>query len=122
LPQALETMAAWGFVYKSQFVWVKDKLGLGYWARNRHELLLIGTRGHIPAPAPGTQFSSVIVAPRGAHSEKPAIVPERIAAMFPNVPKLEMFARGECVVGFDVWGNEAVPPTEPPRELRSDQW
>jgi N6-adenosine-specific RNA methylase IME4 len=36
LPQALETMAAWGFSYKSCFVWVKDKRGLGYWARNRH--------------------------------------------------------------------------------------
>ena len=112
LPQALEVMAAWGFAYKSQFVWVKDKLGLGYWARNKHELLLIGTRGRIPAPAPGTQFSSVIEAPRGRHSEKPAIVREMIAAMFPNVPKLEMFARGECVAGFDVWGNEAVPPPE----------
>jgi N6-adenosine-specific RNA methylase IME4 len=33
LPQALEVMAAWGFTYKSQFVWVKDKAGTGYWAR-----------------------------------------------------------------------------------------
>lgn len=106
LPAALETMAAWGFTYKSHFAWVKDKRGLGYWARNKHELLLVGTRGHVPCPAPGTQFDSVIEAPRGWHSEKPAIVHDMIAAMFPNVPKLEMFARGECVAGFDVWGNE----------------
>jgi N6-adenosine-specific RNA methylase IME4 len=108
LPQALETMVAWDFAYKSHFIWAKDKLGLGFWARNRHELLLIGTRGRIPAPAPGTQFSSVIEAPRGRHSEKPAVVRQMIAAMFPNVPKLEMFARGERVAEFDVWGNEVA--------------
>jgi N6-adenosine-specific RNA methylase IME4 len=109
LPQALETMAAWGFIYKSHFVWVKDKRGLGFWNRNRHELLLVGTRGKIPAPAPGTQFDSVIEAPRGRHSEKPAIVREMIAQMFPNVPKLEMFARGQRVAGWDFWGNEVTP-------------
>ena len=105
LPQALETMQAWGFSYKSHFVWVKDKHGTGYWSRNRHELLLIGTRGHVPCPTPGTQFSSVIEAPRGRHSEKPSIAAEMIAAMFPNVPKLEMFARGQHA-GWAVWGNE----------------
>jgi N6-adenosine-specific RNA methylase IME4 len=117
LPQALETLAAWGFVYKSSFVWVKDKRGLGFWSRNRHELLLIGTRGHIPCPAPGTQFDSVIAAPRGRHSEKPATVRDMIATMFPNVPKLEMFARGQRAEGWDFWGNEAPPvaPTFLPR-------
>ena len=29
-----------------------------------------------------------------------------IGAMFPNVPKLEMFARGQCITGWDFWGNE----------------
>src|SRR5262249_46156584 len=41
LPQALDVMAAWGFTYKSQFVWAKDKIGTGYWNRNQHELLLV---------------------------------------------------------------------------------
>ena len=54
LPDALDTMAAWGFKYKSHWVWIKQKDGTGYWSRNRHELLLIGTRGSIPAPSPGT--------------------------------------------------------------------
>jgi N6-adenosine-specific RNA methylase IME4 len=53
-PQAHEVMAAWGFAYKSNLVWVKDRVGTGYWSRNKHELLLIGTRGRVPAPAPGT--------------------------------------------------------------------
>jgi N6-adenosine-specific RNA methylase IME4 len=72
LPQAIEVMNAWGFRYVSQFVWVKKgKVGTGYWNRNQHELLLIGTRGNIPLPAPGTQPSSVIEAPGGKHSQKP---------------------------------------------------
>jgi hypothetical protein len=45
LPQALEVMLAWGFTYKSHAIWRKDKMGLGYWFRFRHELLLVGTRG-----------------------------------------------------------------------------
>ena len=48
LPEALEVMAAWGFTYKTSFVWVKDRAGTGYWNRNRHEYLLVGTRGSVP--------------------------------------------------------------------------
>jgi N6-adenosine-specific RNA methylase IME4 len=44
LPQALEVMAAWGFNYKSHFVWAKSKIATGYWNRNKHELLLLGTK------------------------------------------------------------------------------
>jgi N6-adenosine-specific RNA methylase IME4 len=43
-PQALEVMAAWGFKYVSNVVWVKDKAGTGYWYRNQHETLFVGTR------------------------------------------------------------------------------
>lgn len=105
LPEALDVMSAWGFQYKSHLIWEKDRLGTGYWARNKHELLLIGTRGNIPAPSPGTQPESVVKAPVGRHSEKPAIFYEIIERLFPNVPKLEMFAR-EHRAGWDSWGNE----------------
>ena len=107
LPKAISVMEAWGFDYKSHFCWVKDKPGTGYWNRNKHELLLIGTQGKIPAPAPGDQYESIILAPRGAHSAKPFAFREIIEEMFPSLPKLEMFARGEAVDGWDRWGNEA---------------
>jgi N6-adenosine-specific RNA methylase IME4 len=107
LPEALDVMAAWGFTYKSQFVWVKDRIGTGYWTRNQHELLLVGTRGDIPAPAPGEQFSSVIAASVGEHSVKPPVFAEMIEEMFPNLPAIEMFARAPRL-GWTVWGNEAV--------------
>jgi len=106
LPQALEVMAAWGFAYKSHFAWAKDKIGPGYWVREQHELLLIGTRGTVPAPAPGEQYASLQQAPRRAHSAKPFVFHEIIDHHFPTVPKLEMFARGEPVTGWDQWGNE----------------
>ena len=42
---------AWGFTYRSNIVWDKVKaMGLGAWVRQRHELLLIGTRGSFPHP------------------------------------------------------------------------
>lgn len=106
LPQALAVMAAWDFAYKSHFIWLKDRMGTGYWNRNQHELLLIGTRGEIPAPAPGTQFPSVIDATVAEHSAKPHHFAEMIEEMFPNQTPLEMFARSPRL-GWDVWGNEA---------------
>ena len=109
LPQALDVMDYWGFTYKSQFVWVKDKIGTGYWSRNQHELLLIGADGNIPAPAPGTQWGSVINARRRKHSEKPEAVYELIEDYFPNLPKIELNCRGKPREGWDAWGNEAEP-------------
>jgi N6-adenosine-specific RNA methylase IME4 len=113
LPQALEVMTAWGFTYRSHYVWLKDRIGTGYWNRNRHELLLVGVRGTIPAPLPGTQPVSVIAAPVGRHSEKPVVFHELIEKLYPNVPKLEMFARTQRA-GWDVWGAEAPTQDEQP--------
>jgi N6-adenosine-specific RNA methylase IME4 len=110
--KAGEVLEAWGFTYKSQFAWPKTRaggslaLGTGYWNRNAHELLLVGTRGKIPAPAPGTQWPSVIFAPVGRHSEKPAIFHEMIESYYPTVPKIELFAR-TARAGWDRWGLEA---------------
>ena len=63
LPQAHEVMVAWGFAYKSNFTWAKKRMGTGFWNRNKHELLLIGTRGHVPAPTMGMQAASLIEVP-----------------------------------------------------------
>ena len=40
LPGALRVMHAWGFEYKSHAVWVKPSIGIGFWFRSQHELLL----------------------------------------------------------------------------------
>jgi N6-adenosine-specific RNA methylase IME4 len=109
LPEALDLLDTWGFQYKSQIVWVKDRMGTGYWTRNMHEILLIGTKGNVPAPAMGMQPPSVLDLPLGKHSEKPAFFADMISTLYPTTPKLEMFARMGRV-GWDVIGNEAPDP------------
>ena len=106
LPQALEVMAAWGFVYKTGLPWVKDRTGTGYWFWNQSELLLVGTRGKIPAPAPGTQWDGLIEAPVREHSRKPDKAYDLIEAYFPTLPKIELFAR-IARPGWSRWGSEA---------------
>jgi N6-adenosine-specific RNA methylase IME4 len=110
LADALKVLAAWGFEYKSHCVWKKDRVGTGYWFRNAHELLLVGTRGSIPAPAMGTQFTSCIEAPVGEHSAKPEIFLTMIEAYYPTLPKIELNRRGPARPGWDAWGNEAGMP------------
>jgi len=74
--------------------------------RENLELLLIASRGNPVAPAPGQQFPSLIVTPRGEPSEKPELFAEMIERLYPTVPKLEMFARKPRGDGWDCWGNE----------------
>jgi N6-adenosine-specific RNA methylase IME4 len=97
----------WGFEYQSMQIWKKPDCGTGFWGRENAELLLIATRGSVPCPAPGTQEPYAIEAPRGEPSEKPEIFAEMIKRHWPNVPKLEMFAR-KPRDGWDSWGNEVT--------------
>jgi N6-adenosine-specific RNA methylase IME4/predicted XRE-type DNA-binding protein len=108
LRDALRVMEAWGFEYKSHCVWDKVHIGTGYWFRNRHELLLVGTKGDIPAPAMGEQFSSVMTIARKEHSVKPEQFLELIEQYFPTLPKIELNRRGPPRSGWDAWGNEVV--------------
>jgi N6-adenosine-specific RNA methylase IME4 len=129
LEQSLELMRAWSFRYKTLHGWDKEVAGNGYWARDQdellligargseyrivdqHELLLIGTRGRVPCPAMGTQWPSLIRERKRGHSVKPEWVYEMIETHFPNVPKIELFAR-RARPGWDCWGLEAPPTSE----------
>ena len=106
LPHALHVMAAWGFEYKSHRIWDKATPGTGYWFINVHELLLVGTRGNIPAPAPGSQPVSITREAKGPHSIKPTFAYEMIERWFPHLPKIELNAR-QARPGWDSWGLEA---------------
>jgi N6-adenosine-specific RNA methylase IME4 len=107
LPQALQVMSAWHFTYRSHLIWKKDRIGTGYWFRNAHELLLVGSKGNIPAPAIGTQWASIVEAPVTQHSAKPECFLEMIEQHFPTLPKIELNRRGLPREGWDAWGNEA---------------
>jgi N6-adenosine-specific RNA methylase IME4 len=107
LTEAIEVIEAWGFTYRTCAVWDKERIGMGYYYRQQHELLLICTRGDMPAPAPSARPPSVIRAVRDEkHSAKPTIVYEQIEAMYPDLPRIELFARN-ARAGWDAWGNQA---------------
>lgn len=105
LRYAMAVIEAWGFEYRSAWCWGKDKAGTGYWGRDKFELLLIAVKGDVPAPSPGTQPENLIQAPVGKHSQKPTAFRDIILELFPNLPKVELFARDKAE-GWDTWGNE----------------
>jgi N6-adenosine-specific RNA methylase IME4 len=109
LAECIKVIEAWGFEYRTNAVWDKEIIGTGYYFRNQHELLLVGKRGNIPHPAAGTQPSSVYRERRSEHSVKPTFFHDMIEKLYPDLPKIELFAR-HARPGWDAWGNEA--PTQ----------
>lgn len=113
----IDILRHWGFEYKTQFVWDKKHIGHGFWVRDRHEVLIIATRGKNPPPCPkmGEQVASLYEEKKGGHSEKPVYFAEVIERYFPDLQKLEMFQRESSLKPGDVrlngkwtfWGNEA---------------
>ena len=105
-PEALEVIHAWGFTYRTQFVWVKEgQPGMGSYVRTQHEPLLIATRGKMPVPGTACRPSSLISAPRREHSQKPEVLYGLIERMYPDAARLELFARHTCA-GWDAWGDQ----------------
>lgn len=106
---AFDVVKAWGFKYKSQVTWQKDRIGTGYWARNRHEPVYICTRGRFPCPKPTLFSDSVIERPRQEHSRKPPDIHRAVNRALPDARKLELFARSSSephLRGWNVWGNQ----------------
>lgn len=106
LEESMQVIKAWGFTYRTCLVWVKDKIGMGYYARQRHEILLVAKRGEFPVPESSNRFDSVIESPRTEHSTKPDVVYDMIEQMHPEFDKLELFARNTRE-GWAAWGNQA---------------
>ncbi len=106
LEESMRVLSAWGFTYRTCAVWDKEVIGMGYYFRQQHELLLVATKGSLPTPLPENRPSSVIRSRREKHSAKPEFVYELIEAMYPELPKLEMFCRSPRE-GWRVWGNQS---------------
>jgi N6-adenosine-specific RNA methylase IME4 len=93
LDVAINVMRTLGFPYKSSAAWDKTIAAFGFWFRNQHEILLLGTRGHPRAPLPPDRLPSVITERRTTHSTKPVAAHRMVEQMFPGRRKLELFAR-----------------------------
>ena len=108
IQEGLEVLKFWGFEYRTSAIWDKGN-GLGYFFRIYHEIILIGKRGNPPNPAYSEQ--SIFRERRTVHSKKPQCVYRWIEKAFPNLSKVELFARPDLPLfpirdGWDVWGNE----------------
>lgn len=109
LVEALQVMNRWGFTYRTCAVWDKEQIGMGYYFRQQHELLLVGARGGAP-PVPEAEWRlpSVIRSKRSEHSTKPTFVYSCLEAMYPKFTKadrVELFSR-ESRAGWSSWSNE----------------
>ena len=105
LKEAIELMGTWGFEYKTNIAWVKDRqINLGFYVYGKHELLLIGTNGSM-LPI-GDKPSSVMTGSNNIHSKKPESTYELIEAMYPRLKYVELFARNTPRNGWVKWGNE----------------
>lgn len=100
--EAKAVMDAWGFTYKSAFIWVKPELGMGNYWRISHEFLLLGVRGHCPFRDRSQR--SWMEAGRGVHSSKPDRIRTLIERVSPP-PYLELFGR-RLSPGWTVWGDQ----------------
>lgn len=101
---ALDLMEAWGFEYRSVFVWVKPQLGMGHYWRSSAEFLLLGIRGR--APFLDRSVPNWMCVPRGRHSEKPEAIRRLVEIVSPG-PYLELFGR-RAVPNWVVFGNQVT--------------
>jgi N6-adenosine-specific RNA methylase IME4 len=96
--------AAWGFEFKSSFVWVKPQMGIGNYWRNSHEVMLLAIKGGQTALS--KREMSWVECGRGKHSSKPSQVRESIERLSPG-PYLELFGRRK-IDGWSVFGNQIM--------------
>jgi N6-adenosine-specific RNA methylase IME4 len=106
LGEAFKVLDAWGFDYRTCAVWDKEVIGMGYYFRQQHELLLVATKGSPVTPLPANRPSSVVRSRREAHSKKPEAFYELIEQMYGDLPRVELFCRSPRP-GWAVWGNQA---------------
>ncbi len=95
--------AAWGFEFRSTFVWCKPQMGIGNYWRNSHEILLTAIRGNAKRFR-DHGIKSWVECDRGGHSDKPDQVRAYIERASQG-PYLELFARRPAP-RWTVWGNE----------------
>jgi N6-adenosine-specific RNA methylase IME4 len=107
--EAMDTLDAWGFEYKTKFPWVKTtevshslNYGTGYWVRGVSEDVIIATRGNVPAPRLDGFLG--LIGPNIEHSRKPQSVHYVAESTTPG-PYLELFGRYQRE-GWVVFGNE----------------
>lgn len=99
---AFTVLDKWGFEQKTILTWVKDQMGTGDWLRGQTEHCLMAIKGRPVVTL--TNQTTVLIANRGRHSEKPAEFYALVESLCPGA-RLEIFARTRRD-GWEVWGGE----------------
>lgn len=106
LEECFDVIRAWGFKYKTSFIWDKVKHNFGHYNSVRHELLLVCTRGSCTPDVKVLHDSVQTIERTDKHSEKPEEFRAIIDAIYPRGRRIELFSR-KSVKGWDAYGNEA---------------
>lgn len=114
---AIKAISKWNLSYRGvAFVWIKTKINgepLGAQGvrpsvvKPLTEFVLVASnvKEGRPLPLSSEAIVQTIFAPKREHSQKPEEVQDRIEEMYPDLPKLEMFARRKRR-GWKCWGDE----------------
>ncbi len=109
LPEAIDCLRAWGFVYVTRLTWRKVtrtgkvRMGPGYIARTCDETVLVGRIGK---PAFAHALPSIFDGVAREHSRKPEEFFKLVEDFMPMARRADIFGR-EQRPGWTVWGNEA---------------
>ena len=109
VPDAAAIIEAWGYRWTSMITWAKDGgPGLAKYFQGVTEHCVFAVRGRLPyrfIDGRMAQGRTLISAPRGVHSEKPAAMREMIERVSYS-PYLELFARRNPSRKWDAVGLE----------------
>jgi len=104
LEESFEAIKAWGFEYKTSFIWDKIKHNMGHYSSVRHEILLLCIKGSYPIQNKKL-YDSVLSLERTEHSKKPDYYYEMIEYLYPDSNKIELFSRNKRE-GWTNYGNQ----------------
>ena len=117
MPAAFDLLDAWHFEYKTlAWEWLKTYsdgkthvIGLGNYTRANVEPCILAfkkkvSRGKIMRPD-DKSIRNILIAKRRRHSQKPDEQYDRIERMYPDMPKIELFAR-QPWPGWECWGDD----------------
>jgi N6-adenosine-specific RNA methylase IME4 len=111
MDDARELIDAWGFTYKTLFIWDKGHGCFGNYHDAEAELLFVATRGSC-TPEADKREKQIQRFPRGKHSEKPeefrALIDRLYPPHPPKIDRVELFRRGAVPDNWHTWGAEAV--------------
>lgn len=107
LGECWPVIKAWGFEYKTSFIWDKVRHNFGHYNSVRHELLLVCTRGSCLPDSKKLHDSVVSLERSNKHSEKPEEFRALIDELYPHGKRIELFARA-AAENWEAYGNEAA--------------